>query len=182
MRGAEGSGLTAVQPLKCHPDKARNQLEDNTNGTLAHKQHKHSCRAVRRCWLQPPERCIIHARPTKRERVRVWTYVSLHVSVQHALFFFEGRKSVEVKGKGWSHLTASLLEKFIKKTAKNECMSIIFAPFPFPLWQLHLHPSVKIPTKCFNNRNWSFICTMVWIQRVSHVLLSHILINFVLSQ
>lgn len=135
MRGAEGSGLTAVQPLKCHPDKARNQLEDSTSGTLAHKQHKHSCRAVRRCWLQPPERCIIHARPTKRERVRVWTYVSLHVSVQHALFlfflFFEGRKSVEVKGRGWSHLTASPLEKFIKRQLKMSTWASFLLLFPY---------------------------------------------------
>lgn len=134
MRGAEGSGLTAVQPLKCHPDKARNQLEDSTSGTLAHKQHKHSCRAVRRCWLQPPERCIIHARPTKRASMCVDICVAACVGTTCSFsffFFFEGRKSVEVKGRGWSHLTASPLEKFIKRQLKMSTWASFLLLFPF---------------------------------------------------
>lgn len=58
--------LSAVRPLKCHPDEAANQLEHIASDTpRSRAANTHSCGDARRCRLQSAERCIIHARATK---------------------------------------------------------------------------------------------------------------------
>lgn len=77
------SVLPAVQPLKCHPDKAGKPA-----GTH-HRQHtqagfkKHDCRAVTALTG------ALHNSGRSNqdtERACAWTYVSRRVTVQHALF------------------------------------------------------------------------------------------------
>lgn len=113
----ESSVLAAVQPLKCHRDRPANSW--NTAQATNTHMHKYYCRAVRRCCMQSPERCIIHARATKTE----WVCVDICVAAcagTTCSFWSEASNSVEVKVKGWRHT----LQHFCLKTEWKIQLSI----------------------------------------------------------
>lgn len=84
--GCRGARHAALQTLKCHPDKANNQLENS-----ARNKHTHSSCGCRR---KTPGRCIIHTRATNR--LSSSGRVSLRASAQHALLGHPGRVTSQI--------------------------------------------------------------------------------------
>lgn len=109
----------------------------------AGRQHKwHTCTQATQTLLQSCEkmltattRALHNSCKTNYESEYVCGHMCRCMCWYNMLFFFflffEGRKSVEVKGRGWSHLTASPLEKFIKRQLKMSTWASFLLLFPF---------------------------------------------------
>lgn len=109
----ESSVLAAVQPLKCHPDKASNQLEHSTSNPRTHT-HTYTQTPLQSCekTLTAITGALHNSCKSNWNRgsvsvcVRAWTYVSLHVPVQHALFDPRPGTGVEVNLRDWGYVTS----------------------------------------------------------------------------
>lgn len=78
--GCRGARHAALQTLKCHPDKANNQLENSVRN-----KHTH---------LKTPGPCIIHTRATNI--LSSSGRVSLRASAQHVLLGQPGRVTSQI--------------------------------------------------------------------------------------